>query len=67
MKRVSLPVIYSVCIDPWSGKYISVDELKKLYEGAFGFGATIQPEDLARADIPMLTARFRQLAKNAGN
>jgi len=52
-------------IDPWSGKYISVDELKKLYEGAFGFGAQIQPEDLARADIPMLTARFRQLAKNA--
>ena len=33
-------------IDPWSGKYISVDELKKLYEGAFGFGAQIQPEDL---------------------
>ena len=52
-------------IDPWSGKYISVDELKKLYEGAFGFGAQIQPEDLARADIPMLTVRFRQLAKNA--
>ena len=52
-------------IDPWSGKYISADELKKLYEGAFGFGAQIQPEDLARADIPMLTARFRQLAKNA--
>ena len=39
--------------------------MKKLYEGAFGFGAQIQPEDLARADIPMLTARFRQLAKNA--
>ena len=25
-------------IDPWCGKYISVDELKKLYEGAFGLG-----------------------------
>ena len=43
-------------IDPWSGKYISVDELKKLYEGAFGFGAQIQPEDLARADIQFLLA-----------
>ena len=31
----------------------------------FGLGLKFNPEDLARADIPMLTARFRQLAKNA--
>ncbi|WP_439243638.1 SirB1 family protein [Lonepinella sp. BR2474] len=50
-------------IDPWDGKYLSQQDLQKLYEGAFGFGATIAQEDLAVADDDALRERFAQLAK----
>ncbi|OOF51025.1 hypothetical protein BKK54_04865 [Rodentibacter genomosp. 1] len=52
-------------IDPWNGNYISQEKLQQLYEGAFGFGAKIQSEELDRADIQQLFSRFEQLAKNA--
>lgn len=52
-------------IDPWNGSYISQEKLQQLYEGAFGFGAQIKPEDLERADLKLLYSRFEQLAKNA--
>lgn len=52
-------------IDPWDGRYISQEKLQQLYEGAFGFGAQIQPEELDRADLNLLYSRFQQLAKNA--
>ncbi len=52
-------------IDPWNGKSISRRRLETLYEGAFGFGATLTAETLERADWQTLTERFRQLAKNA--
>lgn len=55
----------AVFIDPWNGTYMSQQKLQRLYEGAFGFGAEIQPEELARADLPLLYSRFEQLAKNA--
>ncbi len=38
-------------IDPWDGTYISQEKLQQLYEGAFGFGAKIQPEELDRRPI----------------
>lgn len=50
-------------IDPWNGKYVSQDYLQTLYEGAFGFGATLTAEELAPADEGELVARFSQLAK----
>ena len=52
-------------IDPWDGTYMPQEKLKQLYEGAFGFGAQIQPEDVERADLKVLYSRFEQLAKNA--
>ncbi|OOF47833.1 SirB1 family protein [Rodentibacter trehalosifermentans] len=52
-------------IDPWNGQYISQEKLQQLYEGTFGFGAKIQPEELDRADLQLLETRFEQLAKNA--
>ena len=52
-------------IDPWDGTYISQEKLQQLYEGAFGFGVQIQPEELDRADLSLLYSRFEQLAKNA--
>ena len=52
-------------IDPWDGTYISQEKLQQLYEGAFGFGAKIQPEELDRADLSLLYSRFEQLAKNS--
>lgn len=55
----------AVFIDPWNGTYMSQQKLQRLYEGAFGFGAEIQPEELARADLSLLYSRFEQLAKNA--
>lgn len=51
-------------IDPWDGKYIGRDELQKLYQGAFGFGAILTAEDLAIADPQELRERFAQLAKS---
>ncbi|OOF75949.1 hypothetical protein BKG96_10380 [Rodentibacter caecimuris] len=54
-----------IFVDPWNGSYISQEKLQQLYEGAFGFGAQIQPEELARADLQLLFSRFEQLAKNA--
>ncbi|BFU59754.1 MULTISPECIES: SirB1 family protein [Rodentibacter] len=54
-----------IFIDPWNGSYISQEKLQQLYEGAFGFGAQIQPEELERADLNLLYSRFEQLAKNA--
>ncbi|MDY4281709.1 MAG: SirB1 family protein [[Pasteurella] mairii] len=50
-------------IDPWNGKYVSQDYLQTLYEGAFGFGATLTAEELEPADEGELVARFSQLAK----
>ena len=52
-------------IDPWDGSYMSQEKLQQLYQGAFGFGAQIQPEELDRAELPLLYSRFEQLAKNA--
>lgn len=52
-------------IDPWNGSYISQEKLQQFYEGTFGFGAQIQPEELDRADLQLLFSRFEQLAKNA--
>ncbi len=51
-------------IDPWNGNYVSRDDLQKLYQGTFGFGATLTAEDLAIADPKELTERFAQLAKS---
>ncbi len=51
-------------IDPWDGKYLNQQDLQKLYEGAFGFGATMSQEDLAVAKPHELRERFAQLAKN---
>lgn len=52
-------------IDPWNGQYISQQDLQKLYEGAFGFGAVLSEQELAIADPEDLTERFAQLAKNS--
>ncbi|OOF59392.1 SirB1 family protein [Rodentibacter myodis] len=54
-----------IFIDPWNGQDISQEKLQQLYEGAFGFGAKIQQEELERADLNLLYSRFEQLAKNA--
>lgn len=51
-------------IDPWNGEYISQQELQKLYQGAFGFGAQMSSKELAIAEPKELTERFAQLAKN---
>ncbi|PJG83376.1 SirB1 family protein [Caviibacterium pharyngocola] len=52
-------------IDPWNGKYISQEQLQKLYEGALGFGAELSAESLAIADVEDLNIRFQQLAKHS--
>ncbi|WP_133543478.1 SirB1 family protein [Mesocricetibacter intestinalis] len=52
-------------IDPWNGRYISLDYLRKLYQGAYGFGAELSMQELDRVEIEPLAERFRQLAKNA--
>lgn len=52
-------------IDPWDGSEISQEKLQQLYQGAFGFGATLRPDDLARASLNELESRFEQMAKNA--
>lgn len=52
-------------IDPWDGSYMTAEKIKQLYEGAFGFGVQIQPEELDRAELPQLYSRFEQLAINA--
>ena len=52
-------------IDPWNGEYLSQQELEKLYQGAFGFGAQIPPKELEIAEPKELTERFAQLAKNS--
>ncbi|QLB13245.1 regulator of sirC expression with transglutaminase-like and TPR domain [Bisgaardia hudsonensis] len=52
-------------IDPWNGKKITLEKLQKLYEGALGFGAKLNEEDLKIADSRLIISRFCQLAKNA--
>lgn len=52
-------------IDPWNGQYMTYSQLKKLYEGAFGFGTELSLEILEVADVQELTNRFCQLAKHA--
>lgn len=51
-------------IDPWNGEYLIQDKLQTLYEGAFGFGAKIEPADLEIADEREICRRFMQLAKH---
>lgn len=51
-------------IDPWNGQYLSQEELQKLYQGAFGFGAQLSIDDLAIAEPKELRERFAQMAKS---
>ncbi|MBE2897715.1 tetratricopeptide repeat protein [Pasteurellaceae bacterium 20609_3] len=52
-------------IDPWNGEFISLDYLNKLIEGHIGFGARLEPADIAVADPQMLEGRLVQLMKMA--
>ncbi|MBE2895430.1 tetratricopeptide repeat protein [Pasteurellaceae bacterium HPA106] len=52
-------------IDPWNGDYISLDHLNKLIQGHLGFGATLNPRDVALADTEILEGRLVQLTKMA--
>ena len=53
-----------IFIDPWDGRLVSLDKLQKLYEGAFGFGASPEKLMLEQADLSELIDRFQQLVKN---
>lgn len=52
-------------INPWDGKYLEIEDLEKWMEGEIGFGTSVTPDLLKRAEKNELSERVAALFKMA--